>query len=438
MAVFGTVVAVVAGLLAVLGGSDGSHDGPAKPPGHQADRRNQGPFEQALADLATARGLRYRDTTVHGITERDITVTPSGTLFGSMGESVEGFDQEVLRIGGKTFTRRQEDPHTPGTWTVDADESESLDPLLGRFPPPAVLARDLSAALDEPRTRSDPNDSDDPEEPKEPNEPKEPKEPKEPINPDAPPLTVDGVPALRADTSSGSLFVTKDRPYRVLRWEPLQDDGSQGMALHPLSGDQADEMYDTLETNARQLTDAVDRGVEFTLDTTDDNVSCDVGGCSVTQQFTGALTSGATTRLVDGRITVVMHAAVTIDGRAAGRCTSPRVALPAAGSSVSGTLSCSVPGAGAVFAAVVAEYRARAEAESSASGRWPVLYRVPCVATPVIGAVALSAREVDGLVERVKQERRDGKRRPAGRQAPVQTVVVLQNSLMPWWDSSRP
>ncbi|MFF4952035.1 hypothetical protein ACWC2K_22975 [Streptomyces chattanoogensis] len=433
----GLAAAVATGVLVAPNGSDDAHRPRQTAPQRT---RNQAPFDQALARLAAARGLRYKET-ANGITRRDITVTPSGTLLGSTGDGGAEAEADVLRIGGKTFTRprqapddetpddetpedeapdgeapdgQQQDPDAPGRWTIDRGGS-GIGPVLARFLPPAELALRLSDALDRVRDLPDPDD------------------------PDLPSVRVHGVPALRADTPAGRLFVTRNKPYRVLRLEPygpsgrpgqlsrlerrhkgatpsavpwvatnsLVNDGSQGMDLSPVSGGRADAMYDSLEAAAKQLAHAVDSGIDFTPSTNDGNVSCGSGGCTVSQDFTGALTSDAKAHLTGGTVTAVMRATVTIDGQDAGGCTSPRSTFPLTGNTVSGTLTCSVPGAGAVYAAVDARYRAQAEAESQASGEPPVPYRILYAAHPVVSAAALSTGEADKLVKRVQRERRD-------------------------------
>ncbi len=437
-----TVVAVVAGLLIAFNGSDHSPETAAQ------RTRNAAPFEQALAALATARGLRYQDTAIAGITARDITVTPSGALLGSTGDGVQDLDKDVLKVGGKTYTRwkkarpgeepedpskpdGQQDSDAPGTWTIgDPGESQSLDPVLAQFLPPAELAGELWDALDRVKTLPDAND------------------------PDLASVNVRGVPALRVDTPAGRLLVSRNKPYRVLRLEPydladqlhdqvnnqlhdqlqdqlqdqltqsrmagspsvppqvttgpLKDGDSQGMDLSPVSGDQADRMYGALEADTKKLADAVDHGIDFTLDTADGNLNCSAGGCSVSQKFTGQLTTDARTRLVGGSVTADMSATVTIDGQDAGGCSSAQSTFPITGSTVSGTLSCSDPGAGAVFTSVDAKYKAQAEAESRASGGQVVPYRFPYAAHAVVNAAAVAVGEVDKLVKQVQRERSDG------------------------------
>ncbi|GAU65706.1 WD-40 repeat protein [Streptomyces sp. NBRC 110611] len=398
----GSVVAVVAGLLAVLNGPEDSRDSHASrdSPEEAARRiRSRAPFEQALAHLATARGLHYKDLASAGTPGHDITVTPSGTLFGTLSGGAEGLDQDVLRIGGETFTRRkrgpddevlpdgpQGNPAAQGQWTIQPGESGMLAPVLARFRPPAVLALELRDAVAGMENLPDPDDPD---------------------APDPRALKVHGVPALRADTPVGRLLVARNKPYRVLRLAPHPENGSARMDLSPVSGDRADAMYDTLEAAAEQLAGAVDGGVDFTLSADDRNVSCGTGGCTVSQNFTGELTSDAKARRrTGGTVTAVMRATVTIDGRDAGGCTSARSTFPLTGDTVSGTLSCSVPGAGPLFAAADAQYQARAAAESRASGGRPVHYLVPCTAGSAVHAVALATGDVDKLVAQVRRERR--------------------------------
>ncbi|MFJ1840478.1 toxin C-terminal domain-containing protein [Streptomyces sp. NPDC088146] len=408
------ILAVLAGALSLLGVWDSDEPGA---------EQNREPFTQALRSLAEARGLRYKDTAMAGITQREITVTRSGALFGATGDGVKDLDQDVLRIGGKTYSRwkkardyetpegKRKDPDAPGRWTIGTPgESYVLDPVLAQFLPPTELAFKLWDALDELKTLPDPDD------------------------PDLRPPTVDGVPALRADTSAGSLVVARNKPYRVLRLEPydlsgrikdqlkqlqkgaepsvppqvtrgpLKDGDSEGMSLSPVSRDQAEAMYDTLEGYTERLDAAVDDGVDFTLDGSGD-LKCGNSGCSVRQKFTGKLSTEARTRITGGNVTAVLSATVTIDGQYAGRCTSRRDNIPFSGSTLSGALSCSAPEAGPVFAQVDAEYKARAERQARASGG-RVTVRFYSRASTLIDATALAMGEADRLTEDVRQERR--------------------------------
>ncbi|MEU7088018.1 hypothetical protein [Streptomyces achromogenes] len=416
-AALGVVLALVAGLLVWLASPD---DGGG---GSKASERNREPFVEALSELAQAQGLHYRDTAMVGITEREVTVTESGTVFGSTGDGVKSLDREILRVGGNTYTRwekgrdyerpdgKLQSPDAPGRWTIGTPgQSYSLDPVMAQYLPPSDLAFQLADALDRLGELPDPDD------------------------PDLPPLTVGGVPALRADTSAGRLVVAKNKPYRVLRLEPydlrdqikdarkqleagatpsvapqvttgpLKDGDSQGMELSPLVGERADTMYDTLEQYVKQLNSAVDDGVDFTLDGSG-KLDCGSDGCSVRQRFTGKLSTEARSRITGGTVTATMNATITIDGRPAGGCTVPSRAFPFTGNSVSGSLSCSAPEAGPVFAAVDAKYKAQAQQQARASGG-RVTVRFYSRANTLIDARALAVGEVDRLVDQVGRERR--------------------------------
>nr|WTB28310.1 HINT domain-containing protein [Streptomyces sp. NBC_00830]WTB35771.1 HINT domain-containing protein [Streptomyces sp. NBC_00830] len=405
------VMALVAGLLTWVNSSSESATSTAK--------RNLKPFEEAVDDLAQAPGLRYRDTAIAGITERDITVTAGGSQFGTTGSGNKEHDNDVLRIGGKAFTRWQVDPapdqdvepgtKTPSEWTVGFyGNSNILDEVLDQRPSPPKLAAELSKALEKLGDVPQPEASE-----------------------QQRPLTVDGTPALGIDTSAGRLLITKQKPYRVLRLEPydlsemadklqngeapteipqvttgpLTAGDSEGMDLTPIAGDAVDAMFATLVEYAKQLKDASDHGITFTLDGSG-NMNCGSGGCTANQKFTGEVTSGAKkTRITDGTVTAIMSATFTIGGQPAGRCTSNRGTFPVTGNSVSGSLTCSNPGAGPVYTSVAAKYKAQAEAQSRASGGRTVRYSIPLRANTLIDARALAAVEVKQLVEQVQRER---------------------------------
>lgn len=404
------VLALVAGVLTWVNSSAG-----AAP---SAARRDLGPFEEAVEDLDKALGLRYRDTAIAGITRRDITVTASGSQFGATSSGIERHDRDVLRIGQKDFTRWKADPvagqgpgagtKKPGAWTVGFyGDSGILDEILDRRPSPSILAAQLSHALRELAGRPAPVPT---------------------AGQHA--LTVNGMPALGVDTSAGRLLVTRNKPHRVLRLEPydlsetlgkwrdgkrptevprvttgpLADHGSEGMDLTPVVGDAVEVMYDTLLAYAEQLKDASDEGIDFTLDGSG-GLNCGSGGCTAHQKFTGNVTAGAKGRITDGKVTAVMSATFTVGGQPAGRCTSGRGTFPLSGNSVSGTLTCTSPGAGAVYTSVAAKYRADALAQSRAGGGRTIRYSIPLRASTLIDARALAAVEVRQLVDRVRGER---------------------------------
>ncbi|MFJ6444018.1 hypothetical protein [Streptomyces sp. NPDC091649] len=409
--------ALVAGLL-VWNGVLGSEEAQAK--------RDLKPFRQAVAALADVPGLRYQDS--GPAPTRDVTVTSSGSRFGTAGSG-----REILHIGGRTFTR-EKGPATgsesgedaSGEWTA-ADESDSVaSEVVKHRPAPPDLVTKLSKALDELEGTPAPSEP-------------------------AKPPVVNGVPALAVATSAGRLLVSEEKPYRVLRLEsygasgsaeppggsadtvsarltpaavredskdenpadvpevtdgPLEDSDAEGLDLEPVTGGDVAPMFDSLEKRTKELNRATDSGVMLTLSGSG-TVKCSSGGCTATSRVVGQVTSSAKSRLTDGKVTAVMTATFTIDGKSAGRCTSPRSSFPVAGTSVSGSLSCSNPGAGPTFVSVEARKKAEARARSRANGGRPVQYRIALRAQTLINAYALAKTEVKKLVDKVRQERDD-------------------------------
>ncbi|MFE7618030.1 hypothetical protein [Streptomyces sp. NPDC057496] len=441
------VVALLAGLLiwnSVLG------------PEKTEAERDLKPFRQAVAALADAPGLRYQDSAT-GPTKRDVTVTASGSRFGTTGSGDTELAREILDIGGRAFTRQKDpapgtgsDARASGTWTVAQENDDETQELVERRPSPALLAIQLSKSLD--RLENTPA----------PDEPAE-------------PPTVNGTPALVADTSMGRLLVTDKKPHRVLRLEPygsspssgpsdgraravsarsaaptpaqeqaqaqvqeqaqvrasfgdedpsetpevtegpLDGSDSGGLDLAPITGDAVDPMFDTLEKQAKELNGATDSGISLALSGSG-TVKCGSGGCTARNSFAGRITTDARSRLVGGKVTAVMTASFSIDGRSAGRCTSPQRSFAVTGTGVSGSLSCSNPGAGPTFASIESRKKAEARARSRASGGRPVQYRIPYRADTLITARALATTEVKKLVDKVRQER-DGADCPVSRSA---------------------
>ncbi|GGS81522.1 DNA/RNA non-specific endonuclease [Streptomyces badius] len=416
-------VALVAGLLSLTSSSSDSDD-------KQVARRDLQPFRAAVDDLADAPGLRYKDTSAFGITKNDITVTASGSQFGSTSSGRKENGRDVLRIGGKTFMRWQVDPAPrkdvaagekppPSEWTVGMDDgSELMDEALTRTIAPPKLAAVLDKALSDLEKLPPPvaNDA------------------KASGAPGQRQPSVNGTPALGIDTSAGRLLVSKEKPHRVLRLEaydlrdgladmkdqlengetptaprsvttgPLAAGGAEGMDLTPILADAANKMFDTLVEYADQLKDATDHGINFTLDGAGE-MDCSPSGCTATQNFTGEVSSIARKeRVTKGEVTAVMSATFSIDGKPAGQCTSPQRTFPVRGNKVSGTLKCTNPGAGPLYASVAARVKAQAEADARACG-CRVRLTYPLRANTLIDARALAAVEAKQLLDQARKER---------------------------------
>ncbi|MFD4948900.1 polymorphic toxin-type HINT domain-containing protein [Streptomyces sp. NPDC058409] len=416
------IVALVAGLLSLTSSSSDSDEA-------QAAQRNLKPFREAVDDLANAPGLRYKDTSAFGITENEITTTASGSQFSTPSSGQDDNGRDVLRIGDKTFMRWQVDPAPreevkegekapPSEWMVGLDDgSELMDEALARTIAPPKLADVLAKALAD-LEKSPPPAS----------------ESKTSSTSGQQPLSVNGTPALGIDTSAGRLLVTKEKPHRVLRLEaydlrenlsdmrdqlengeaptaprkvttgPLASGDGEGMDLTPILADAADKMFDTLVEYADQLKDATDHGINFTLDGAGE-MDCSSSGCTATQNFTGEVSSIARKeRVTQGAVTAVMSATFSIDGKPAGQCTSPQRTFPVRGNNVSGTLKCSNPGAGPLYASVAARVQAQARADADACG-CTVRLTYPLRANTLIDARALAKVEAEKLANQAKSER---------------------------------
>lgn len=415
------VLALIGGLLSLTSSSSDSQE-------TRAAHRDLRPFREAVDDLATAPGLRYKDTSSFGITQNEINVTASGSQFGSTSSARNDHGQDVLRIGGKTFMRWQHDPAPaedvkagakapPSEWIVGLDDgSELLDEALARSVAPPKLAAVLDKALTDlekspPAKSSGLTNSS-----------------------GQRPSNVNGTPALGVDTSAGRLLVTKAAPHRVLRLEaydlreglsdmkeqidkgevpearprvttgPLASGDGEGMDLTPILADAAAKMFDTLVEYADQLKDATDRGISFTLDGAGE-MDCSSSGCTATQNFTGSVSSIARKeRVTKGQVTAVMSAAFSIDGKPAGECTSPQRTFPVRGNNLSGTLKCSDPGAGPLYASVAARVQAQAQADADRCG-CKVRLTYPLRASTLIDARALAKVEARNLADRARRER---------------------------------
>ncbi|MEW5655234.1 hypothetical protein ABGT92_07820 [Streptomyces cinereoruber] len=298
--------------------------------------------------------MRYKDTSAFGITENDITVTAGGSQFGTSSSGRKENGRGVLRSGGKTFTRWQVDPvprqevkegekAPPSEWMVGLDDGSGLtNEALARTVAPSKLAAVLAKALDDLEKSPPPAN-----------------EPKTSRTSGQRPLSVNGTPALGIGTGAGRLLVTKAKPHRVLRLEaydlhedlsdmkeqlengevptaprkvttgPLASGDGEGMDLTPIvAGAAVAAMFDTLVEYADQLKDATDHGINFTLDGADE-MDCSPSGCTVTQNFTGEVSSIARKeRVTKGEVTAVMSATFSIDGKPAGQCTSPQRTFP--------------------------------------------------------------------------------------------------------------
>ncbi|MGC0311641.1 hypothetical protein QBC98_000086 [Kitasatospora acidiphila] len=290
------------------------------------------PFAAALVDLALQPAVRYR-WSADGSDQSELSVTAAGEALGSA--LVNGTSATTLRVGGTTYSLGGVDgqPDLAGTWVAGAAPAETAGgdtaPRVGQTP--VTLANLLLQALDSDQTTLP--------------------------SPDAASATVDGVPALTAVTPAGDLLISQARPYRLLEFAPSgpspdtpQDAppppvGSatdqavfrgpaalRASALAPsagaftvsgLSAPDSAALRGKIRSDTGQLANAVDLGLQVRVDGKPD-VRCSSGGCQVTSHLTGVVPSDdeARQRLTGTQVTVLMTAAMTVDGAPAGACST--------------------------------------------------------------------------------------------------------------------
>ncbi|WP_405019934.1 hypothetical protein OHV05_26840 [Kitasatospora sp. NBC_00070] len=363
------------------------------------------PFDQAVQALSTAPGVRYQgDWNVEEYLN-DVTVTTHGEKFGTShlkGDTMQSDtnSHDLLTIGGKDYSRWHASDLILRLWTYDGlgdrttDGSSRLTQEMSLYETPADLAKRFSQALaDKPRlpAAKDPQTTD-----------------------------VNGVPALRADTTVGYLYVSRDAPYRFLRWEPpsamnfhLPKDGqlprareiqsplweTSSVDLTTVAPTEVGTMYDGLEKYAKDLTTATYGTLDFTGRGDGSSVNCDASGCHVKEVVSADVLQGdALVRRLSHVNVLLTVGSLTIDGRAAGSCSSGPQPLPVGGSTITGTLTCDNPSAAAVYQQIAAESQARANAVGSNS-YWDRADDIE------IKALVLTQAEVDQLLATVRQER---------------------------------
>lgn len=330
------------------------------------------PFVQALAALAKAPGVRYQDDEQY-TGYYDVTVTANGERFGYMGETASFTgqdDQALVTVGGRDFTSFKNDPSTAG-WTYNPeDDAKNTSSDLAVYVTPARLAAVLTQALNQAPTLPAEGDK------------------------TAASVSVNGTPAWKAVTVDGDIYVTQRAPYRVLRWVPPSSDtvaaaisakaadptasiprsvqgtsalsGSLGMDITPITD--ATALYGTVIKDTKSLSTAT-AGFSVQIVQTDDsssNVLCSSSGCKVNVAFSGPVydTASAPFAMTDVYVDLTVGS-ITTGGEQVGGCTSGPQTYQLTGSTLTGSLTCDNPQAGATFDKVNAEGQATANADGS-------------------------------------------------------------------------
>ncbi|MEY9855575.1 hypothetical protein ABH935_001179 [Catenulispora sp. GAS73] len=365
---------------------------------------SQAPFMAALNTLAVAPEVHYRST-VDG-DPIDIRVTSHGESVGTITDS--GAAISLLSVAGKLYikppasglpgvTNKAQLAAISGKWLTGKDVDTLLGDRLSPFVPPGQLAERLAAALA--ASHDLPSDSD-------------------------PGTVVDGVRVLTANTSLGTLSVSRDAPYHLVSLgdgsssPPPASDGSPtaAAAAFTWTGRQApdtdfpsdpanepDATAGEILNDTKQLSTAVNSDLQFKLQG-NGQISCNAGGCQVSVTVSNTIDpTTANAKITGGQIAAELHADISIEGEPAGSCDSSGQ-LPLNNSA---TMGCSDPGAGGVFTSVDAEKKAAAEAQSRAENGAEVPYYVHFNGEYYVYATAQVS--VDQLVQDEENQQADDK-----------------------------
>ncbi|MFJ9003936.1 serine/threonine-protein kinase [Streptomyces canus] len=358
------------------------------------------PFDQALAALAKAPGVRYQDQKLYGA-YFDATVTATGEKHGTMGSSKDAsgkLDQAFMTIGGRDYTRFKNDPDVREWMYNPVEDEKHTAPELKPYLTPARLAANLKKALGlQPRLPQEGDKK-------------------------AAAVTVNGTRAWRADTVNGFVYVTQSAPYRLLRWDPpgvdtvhdavksVTENGELPRSVEaktPLSDSKgmditlvtdAGPLYDTVVKNTKALADAT---TGYSVGIVQQNsgasgVSCGSSGCHVDVGFSGPVSnSTAKEYALDTVYIELTVGSITTGGQQVGGCTSGRRPYELTGKTLTGKLTCDNPEAGATFDAISAQSQGRANTTGHDSF-WDVADDIDLVVHP------LSTADIDRLVAKAR------------------------------------
>gem|GEM_PF-6736159 len=174
--------------------------------------------------------------------------------------------------------------------------------------------------------------------------------------------------------------------------------GAATLDLPQLSASDFTAMWNELESDTKQLSKAVDDGIQYSLKGQAD-LKCGSGGCSVTATVSGQVSdSDPRAKVSGGTAEAMLTATVEIEGTPAGGCTAT-APLPLRGT---GRIACEDAAAGPVFEEEDAEQKAIAEEESEAEDGATVTYTVDCTGEAVVEAIAQV--DVQELVDQEESE----------------------------------
>ena len=350
---------VVTGALVVRKGNDQQPQNPSADP--------LAPFYQAVGNLAASPVIRYQMSAASE--QADVRVISDGTAVGEYGTGISDIQRyQVLTAAGKSYFKDSQGlvhPLLKDQWFIPSPDDGGFSSAADAWPSPAQAAQTLRTVVDR-------------------------------AEPEATETSVDGTPALKAaikiyGSTRDELYITRQEPYRVLRYIPSEDTARLGRRLgesdrpKPLSGERNGQIdtsalgsflslprapskpdpddyktrYDFIPqtfddynqtfadavTAIKQTANAADLTIK--LRALNDEGQCGTAGCTVSVTVSNTVNPEPA-----GQIWARMQAQFTINGTPVGSCVTPPQQMPANESS---TLSCSDPKA--VLPGVKGEYR---------------------------------------------------------------------------------
>lgn len=378
-------------------------------PGSSGPSFVRAPFLQAISALAKAPGVRYQDHDQF-TGYYDVTVTATGERFGFTGQTPNFSgkdDQALVTVGGRDYLDPKNDRSISG-WLYEPQEDQAhMAPVLAIYQTPASLAAALTKAMNE--------------------------QPVLPVVGDkaAASVTVDGIPAWKADTTEGYIFVSRTTPSRLLRWEPpgVPYDESEASALaadptaslpsaapaQPAASQtdslgmdvtaitNATQLYDTLIQDTKGLATATAGDAVEILQTDDgsSNVLCSSTGCRVNVAFSGPVFNSTSAQYALSSVYVdVTVGSITTGGEQVGGCTSGPRPFKLTSATLTGKLTCDNPAGGPIFDRVNARNQAEANAEAGTSEFWDYASDIN------LDVYVLTSGDIDRLVAKEQRELR--------------------------------
>lgn len=293
-------------------------------PGHPSARQNTSPFYGAVVDLLTQPTVHLSGSRTQGGTW-DVRATSRGDMLAQV--TAYGQRTVLLGVDGRVYAKPTVtvlEANLPRGLSLSSVENKWVagsEQLVTGIPKDVWSPRDLAVAFSDAldRTSDFPRIGD-------------------------PAILVGAVQALEVMTPVGRLTVSANAPYRMLRFNPSalgeisssatvaseqpggeQTRSSSSLLRYPItfeamSPEERARTFEDLSTAIGELNTAVDAGIGIDYKR-DGDVRCDSQICTVTASVTNFTVADSGVRTM-GTVTVVLRAAVTVNGVPSSGCTA--------------------------------------------------------------------------------------------------------------------